>query len=1199
MKGIFAAVLALIAAVAFAHPGGHYDHGDLEGTKRTAPPLPALALPAALRSQTFALGSTALVQNNGGGSIALFSPPPGNGLLMTASFSPFRPRVRSYNDGTYLYVEGDNVPDPAIMPSPMVGISSWQQQIPLPTSYFFATTNPDNNAGSLGYGQPNVWRLPLVPMPAASPISLNGNFLRGAVAVAANGIAIFNPRNNRGEFSYAIEELDQYGGHCGLADDYHYHIAPVHLQSVLGVDKPVAWALDGYPIYGFTEPDGSPQLPLDADGGHEHGTWGYHYHARGSTVGGHVAPYLMDAMHGTVVNFGGQVDPQPEVQSMRASGTGGYNAQAVAGAVITAFINPVAFSVDGSGHFVHNPAGTPSEDQYLMRYTVGATAYDICWRINRNVNPKTLTITFRHPTTGTTTTTYTNGTNNRLKAYPMAAWSMVKLPDTTAQDATAAFGEDADYAVNPQSFTDNGDGTITDNVTGLMWQKTDNGESTWDAAVTNAAAVTTGGYNDWRLPTPVEAFSILNHANNPAVNLTYLPNNPAGSAAYWWTSDVFGTDATRVWCTNSGGGLGAHPKSETLSAGGALRFHARYVRGPKPTNGHNYLNNNDGTITDLDTGLMWTQVPSAAMNWNAALAHAEGLTTAGYTDWRLPNVKELQTLVDITLATATSAASAQPCLQRKLFSAATATAYWSSTPLRSGAGTSTQAWLVEFGVNTSSVPQRNSQGIVSYEPFASNYPVFAVRTTSVTTQIGVEQPSGSPLSDGISAVGFGNVNIGSIATKTFTILNNGATSLTISGVTVDGADAALFTVASPPAAFIPAGAATTMTMQFSAATAGSKTAALHIASSDTAAGAAFDVTLTGSGFIPPPTITNTLTSPNTPTYVDKVFVNARLQAASGATVTSAKLTYSDGSLTTGPVYTETMAAAAVTPWTGTNANNPWTVNGTANTIRQLTAANHGIGNSCGLQFDKGTVTITDNYVTTTNNIPAAGTAGYVEFWLGAQALISPNGWTFQLSTDGGATWTTRLSELTGSNHAMQLYHYDLLATERVNTLRMRFQFAGYNAVAPTPAPKVSIDDIAVVTTSGNPPVDLTMFDDGLHGDGIAGDGIFGAEVPLRAAGTTITYSLSVTDSNGSTTTSVAAASYTVSAITPPTNFAATLTANGSALTIQWPSQAGISYSVQTSEDLINWTNIPVGQVGTWTDPGAIGAAAKRFYRVMR
>jgi hypothetical protein len=182
---------------------------------------------------------------------------------------------------------------------------------------------------------------------------------------------------------------------------------------------------------------------------------------------------------------------------------------------------------------------------------------------------------------------------------------------------------------------------------------------------------------------------------------------------------------------------------------------------------------------------------------------------------------------------------------------------------------------------------------------------------------------------------------------------------------------------------------------------------------------------------------------------------------------------------------------------------------------------------------------------------------------------------------------------------MQLYHYDLLVTERVNTLKMRFQFAGYNAVAPTPAPKVSIDDIMVVTISGSPPVALTMFDDGLHGDGIAGDGIFGAEVPLRAAGTTITYSLSVTDSNGSTTTSAAVASYTVSAVTPPENFAATLTANGNDVIIQWSTQSGISYSVQTSEDLINWNNIPVGQVGTWTDPGVIGATAKRFYRVLR
>lgn len=233
----------------------------------------------------------------------IYTPPSGNGTLMAATFAPLRPAVRYYWDSSYFYVEGDNMPDRTLMPNLMVGITAWQQQIPSPTSYFFNTTNPENNSGSQGFGQPNVWRLPLVPVPSSSPVSLNGNFLRGAVAVAANGIAIFNPRNNRGEYSYNIGELDAYGGHCGLADDYHYHIAPVHLQSVVGADKPVAWALDGYPIYGFNEPDGSAQQPLDADGGHSHGSWGYHYHARGTAPSNHVAPFLMDAMHGTAMSL--------------------------------------------------------------------------------------------------------------------------------------------------------------------------------------------------------------------------------------------------------------------------------------------------------------------------------------------------------------------------------------------------------------------------------------------------------------------------------------------------------------------------------------------------------------------------------------------------------------------------------------------------------------------------------------------------------------------------------------------------------------------------------------------------------------------------------------------------------------------------------------------------------------------------------
>lgn len=664
--------------------------------------------------------------------------PAGNGSLLTASFSPFKPKVCISWDTNYFYVESDGFPDRVIMPDLMVGITSWQQQIPLPVSYFAGTTNPEKTTGSLGYNQMNVWKLPLVPVPAASPIPLStNNFQRGAVALAVNGIPIFNPRNNRGEYSYAIGELDQYGGHCGLADDYHYHIAPLHLQAIVGSNQPVAWALDGYPIYGYAEPDGTAQQPLDADGGHTNVTGSYHYHAIGSAATGPQSPYLMNAIHGTVVNFGGQIDGQPEVGSIRPSGTGGYNAKPVAGAVITAFKNPVALKTNITGDFLEDLAGVPSSDQYLMRYTLGGTNYDCCWRINRSANPKTVTVTWRAQGTNssgqltgavlTTTTNYSN-VNNRLTTYPMAASSLLKLPDTGQTNAMSlTFGQDADYAIYPPSFNDNGDGTVTDRVTGLMWQKTDHGECSWEAAVSNAPSVNTGGHTDWRLPTPAELFSILNHKTNPAVNPLYFPNNPAGMAEYWWTTDIYGTNSSLVWCANKGGGLGPKPKNETLSAGGTNRYHARYVRGGQPSNGHNYRNNGDGTVTDLDTGLMWQQVPSAATTWGGAITNAENLVLGGYSDWRLPNIKELQTLTDYTLATATSSAGAKACLHRFVFStnSVAATAYWSSTPQSPTTGN--QAWLLELGVNTTSTPPRNYQGIISYESTSATHPSFAVR----------------------------------------------------------------------------------------------------------------------------------------------------------------------------------------------------------------------------------------------------------------------------------------------------------------------------------------------------------------------------------------------------------------------------------------------------------------------------------------
>lgn len=250
-------------------------------------------------------------------------------------FALFAPKVGVRWDEKFLYVESNGLPSHNVM----IGITAWQQQVPLPQDY----------TGD------NAWRIPLVPVPAKDGQPIKDHFLRGAIALAANGIPIFNPQNNRGEISAMIGELDQWGGHCGRADDYHYHAAPLHLQKVLGKEHPIAYALDGYPIYGLTEPDGSELAGLDAFHGHSTPALGYHYHA--STK----YPYVNGGFHGEVVERDGQVDPQPRAKGVRES------LPALRGAKITGFESTAAnhyklsYEVNGEKRavlYAVNPDGT-------------------------------------------------------------------------------------------------------------------------------------------------------------------------------------------------------------------------------------------------------------------------------------------------------------------------------------------------------------------------------------------------------------------------------------------------------------------------------------------------------------------------------------------------------------------------------------------------------------------------------------------------------------------------------------------------------------------------------------------------------------------------------------------------------------------------------------------------------------------------
>lgn len=137
------------------------------------------------------------------------------------------------------------------------------------------------------------------------------------------------------------------------------------------------------------------------------------------------------------------------------------------------------------------------------------------------------------------------------------------LPDTgQSQDYTATYGEDSDYSLQPsQSYTDNSDGTVTDNITGLMWTKCSMGANSAIDSSSNCSSVHTAyinstaetscsslvlaGHSDWRLPTVPELISIVNYGkvagsnNNPAIDDTFFPGTEYNDGRKDGIQDLF------------------------------------------------------------------------------------------------------------------------------------------------------------------------------------------------------------------------------------------------------------------------------------------------------------------------------------------------------------------------------------------------------------------------------------------------------------------------------------------------------------------------------------------------------------------------------------------------------------------------------------------------------------------------------------
>ncbi len=258
------------------------------------------------------------------------------------------------------------------------------------------------------------------------------------------------------------------------------------------------------------------------------------------------------------------------------------------------------------------------------------------------------------------------------------------LPDTgQVTDYTATFGEDADYAINPPAYTVNADGTVTDQVTGFMWQPSDGGEMTYANALTYCQTLALGGHTDWSLPPADQLFNILNLDRNPALNPSAFTST---AAEYWWSNQAQLNDATKIWVVNAGGGIGPHPISETISAGGAKRYHTRCVRNAPTTVTSDLTANVNGTVSDGHTGLTWQQAEvTSTLTWEGALNYCENLALGNQTDWRVPNIKELRSISDV--------AHLNPAIDTTYFPAAQAARYWSST---TQFGHAEAAWFADF-----------------------------------------------------------------------------------------------------------------------------------------------------------------------------------------------------------------------------------------------------------------------------------------------------------------------------------------------------------------------------------------------------------------------------------------------------------------------------------------------------------------------
>lgn len=281
------------------------------------------------------------------------------------------------------------------------------------------------------------------------------------------------------------------------------------------------------------------------------------------------------------------------------------------------------------------------------------------------------------------------------------------------------YGQDAGHKANTPSYTDNKNGTITDNVTGLMWQKEMPAKMSFEEMSAYAKNSHLGGYNDWRVPTIKELYSLILFTGHmgrdeikPYIDTRYFAQ-PLGSGyggeriidAQTWSSTVYTGltmrgDETVFGVNFIDGRIKGYPKYNPRT-GAPNRMYCRLVRVNSAYGKNIFVDNKNKTVSDKATGLMWQKEDSkSGMDWRGALKYCEDLRLGGYADWRLPNAKELQSIVDYKRSPqATASAAIDPVFSVSRIDEGLGSYpyFWSSTTHLDGRNPYSSAVYIAFG----------------------------------------------------------------------------------------------------------------------------------------------------------------------------------------------------------------------------------------------------------------------------------------------------------------------------------------------------------------------------------------------------------------------------------------------------------------------------------------------------------------------